>query len=108
VLPQLVDPNILSRDEREPLQEGQGKETPLHQLVFLADPFDYSTHENQIILAKQLNEHGADINAVSNSQGKTPLHYACDVGLVTNLDFVVFLLKEGADPNAQDHLGLTP
>jgi hypothetical protein len=27
---------------------------------------------------------------------------------VTNLDFVELLLKEGADPNAQDHMGLTP
>jgi hypothetical protein len=27
---------------------------------------------------------------------------------VTNLDFVDFLLEEGADPNAQDHVGWTP
>jgi hypothetical protein len=27
---------------------------------------------------------------------------------VTNLDFVEFLLEEGADPNAQDHIGMTP
>jgi hypothetical protein len=27
---------------------------------------------------------------------------------VTNLDFVELLLKEVADPNSQDHLGLTP
>jgi hypothetical protein len=27
---------------------------------------------------------------------------------VTNLDFVELLLKKGADPNAQDHLGVTP
>jgi ankyrin repeat protein len=29
-------------------------------------------------------------------------------GNVTNLDFVELLLEEGADPNSQDHLGLTP
>ena len=29
-------------------------------------------------------------------------------GNVTNLDFVELLLETGADPNAQDHLGLTP
>jgi hypothetical protein len=27
---------------------------------------------------------------------------------VTKLDFVELLLKEAADPNAQDHLGVTP
>jgi hypothetical protein len=27
---------------------------------------------------------------------------------VTNLDFVELLLKKGADPNSQDHLGGTP
>jgi ankyrin repeat protein len=27
---------------------------------------------------------------------------------VTNLDFVELLLEEGADPNGQDQLGLTP
>jgi ankyrin repeat protein len=27
---------------------------------------------------------------------------------VTNLDFIKLLLKKGADPNAQDHRGVTP
>jgi ankyrin repeat protein len=36
------------------------------------------------------------------------LQMACWTGVVTNLDFIDFLLKKGADPNAQDHLGLTP
>jgi hypothetical protein len=27
---------------------------------------------------------------------------------VTNLDFIELLLEKGADPNTQDHLGLTP
>jgi hypothetical protein len=31
----------------------------------LADPSNFSTHENQLILAKQLIEHGANGNAVS-------------------------------------------
>jgi hypothetical protein len=108
VMLQFVDPNIMSRDEHGTLQEGQRRETPLHQLAFLADPFDYSTHQNQLILAKQLIEHGANINAVSIPQDITPLHSACYSGIVTNLDLVEYLLEEGADPNAQDHSGSTP
>jgi ankyrin repeat protein len=75
----------------------------------MADPSDYSTHENQLILAKQLIAHGANVNAVTRPEGETPLHSACHGCNVTNLDFVELLLKEGADPNAQDHTrGLTP
>jgi hypothetical protein len=74
----------------------------------LADTSDYSTHENQLILAKQLIEHGANVNAVSIPQGRTPLHDACSGRNVTNLDFVELLLVEGADLNSQDHTGLTP
>jgi hypothetical protein len=76
-------------------------------LADLADFSDYATHENQLILAKELIEHGANVNAVMN-KGETPLHHACCTSAVTNLDFVELLLEEGADPNAQDHFGLTP
>jgi hypothetical protein len=95
VMLQFVDPSMLSGDG-----------TPLHHLSDLADPSDYSTHENQLILAKQLIEHGANVNAIP-STGETPLHSACYSGVVTNLDFVELLLVEGADPNAQNHIGRT-
>jgi hypothetical protein len=101
VLLQFVDPRMLSG------REGEQRATPLHHLVDLADPSDYSTHENQLILVKQLIEHGANVNAVS-SAGKTPLHFACFFGNVTNLDLIELLLQEGADPNFQDHLGMVP
>jgi hypothetical protein len=81
---------------------------PLNELTDLADPSEYSTQVNQLILAKQLVEHGANVNAVSIPQGLTPLHRACSSSFVTNLDFVGFLLEAGADPNAQDHEGATP
>jgi hypothetical protein len=101
VMLQFVDPDMLIGGE-------EATDTPLHHLADLADPFDYSTHENQVILAKQFIEHGANVKAVSTPQGLTALHKACYAGNVTNLDFIELLLVEGADPNFQDHLGLTP
>jgi hypothetical protein len=108
VLLEFVDPNVLSEGDDAPLEEGESNETPLHHLADLADPRDYSTHENQLILAKQLIDYGANVNAVSIPSGATPLHAACYSGSVTNLDFIELLLKEGADPNARDHMGRTP
>jgi hypothetical protein len=100
VLLHLVGLNVLSRNEHESSQEGEDNVTPLHMLAELADTSDYSTHENQLILAKQLIEHGANIHAVSSPRGESPLHHSCYGCAVTNLDFVELLLKEGADPNA--------
>jgi hypothetical protein len=92
VLLQFVNPNVLSGDD----------------LANLTVPNDYSAHGNQLILAKQRIEHGANVNAASIPDNKTPLHSACYHCNVTNLDFVELLLREGADPNIQDHLGLPP
>jgi ankyrin repeat protein len=108
VLLHFVDPNVLSGREDVPLPEGYTRVTLLHQLAEIADHSDYSTHENQLILARQLIEHDANVNAVSSPQGRTPLHDACNGGNVTNLDFVEYLLEAGADPNSQDQQGLTP
>jgi hypothetical protein len=101
VLLQFVDPSVMFGNE-----ELSG--TPLHHLADLADPFDYTTHVNQFILAKQIIERGANVNTVSIPQGITPLHAACFANNVTNLDFVELLLEKGADSNAQDHQGNTP
>jgi ankyrin repeat protein len=101
VLLQFVDPSVLFGNEEMSI-------APLHHLADLADPFDYTTHVNQLILAKQLIEHGANVNALSSRHGTSPLHSACHGDNVTNLDLVEFLLEEGADPNAQDHQGMTP
>jgi hypothetical protein len=101
VLLQLVDPSELFGEEGKSF-------TPLHELAALANPSDYSTHERQLILAKQLIELGANINTVSIPEDITPLHKACHWANVTNLDFVELLLEEGADPNAPDRLGNIP
>jgi hypothetical protein len=100
---QIVDPNELFG-----LYSHDTRETLLHYFADLAEPFDYSTHENQLILSKQLIEHGANVNAISDEDSKTPLHKAYSSGNVINLDFVEYLLGEGADPNAQDDEGMAP
>ena len=103
ILLEFVDPNVLSGDEHD-----SARETLLHHLADMAHPSDYSTHENQLILAKQLIDHGANVDALSTPHGKTPLHNACFAGVVTNLDFAEFLLEAGADPNVQAYQGMTP
>jgi hypothetical protein len=108
VLLQFVDPNMLFGDGAVQLEEVEDRVTLLHHLAALAAPSTFSTHQNQVILAKQLIQHGANVNAVSTPRGLTPLHHACFAGHVTNLDFVELLLEAGADPNAQGDLGLTP
>jgi hypothetical protein len=80
---QLINPSVLCGDEDRPLEEGGTRYTPLHDLADLVDPVDYSTHESQLILAKQLIVHGANVNGLSIPQGETPLHEACTWGNVT-------------------------
>jgi hypothetical protein len=108
VLLQFVGPNVLIGGEDAPLQERETRFTLLHRLADLANPSDYTTHKNQLILAKQFIEHGANVNAASIPNGTTPLHHACHACNVTNLDFIELLLEKGADPNTQDHTGKTP
>jgi hypothetical protein len=109
VLLQFVDPDVFAGHENEPLREGEKRYAALFLVAILADNSDYSTHENQLIIAKQLIKHGANVNAVSRGpEGEMPLHNACGSEAVTNLDFIELLLRKGADPNAQNHRGVTP
>jgi hypothetical protein len=106
VLLQFVDLNALDL-----VVGDETRFTLLHYLARMADPtnIDYSTHENQLTLGRQLIEHGANVNALEFPNGHAPLHLACLSGTTTNLDFIQLLLENGADPNAQDlDLGRTP
>jgi hypothetical protein len=113
VLLQFVDPNGLGGRKHHDallLQAGKIRFTTLHTLAGMADPtsINYSTQENQLTLGRQLIEHGANVNTCACPGGDTPLHSACHSSATTNLDFIELLLKKGADPNAQDHKGMTP
>jgi ankyrin repeat protein len=81
--------------------------TPLHWLTELSDPSKEHTLKNQCILAKQLIEAGANVNAHAQrgNDKSTPLHATCWSGHCTNLDFIQLLLDHGANPNTKNSLG---
>ena len=58
VLLQFVESNVLFVSEETSV-------TMLHDLADLSAPREYTTHENQLILAKQRSAHGANVNAIS-------------------------------------------
>jgi hypothetical protein len=103
VVLQFVDASVLSSDDG-------GGATPLHWLANMSDPSKEHTLENQCILAKQLIEAGANVNARAQHAWHkgTPLHIACSSYNCTNLDFIQLLLDHGANPNARNSLGSTP
>lgn len=61
---------------------------------------------DKVAVAMLLVEAGADIDAVQESKGDTPLHKAVNYGCV---DFVRFLLRRGANTEVRENLfNLTP
>jgi hypothetical protein len=105
---QFVDASVMSCPGPN-MDDGRGY-TPLHRLANMSDPSEEDTLENQCILAKQLIEAGANVNARAQRGLKkiTPLHNACWSGICTNLDFIQLLLDHGANPNANDSEEATP
>jgi hypothetical protein len=105
---QFVDASVMSCPGTN-LDDGRGY-TPLHRLANMSDPSKEDTLENQCILAKQLIEAGANVNACAqrNLGKSTPLHYACYTCHCTNLDFIQLLLDHGANPTTKDSGGQTP
>ena len=70
-----------------------------------------SFKKNQVTIARQLIEGGAQVNLPSLEEGGgliTPLYFACASFLYTNLDFVQLLIENGANPNHQTADGRTP
>jgi hypothetical protein len=105
---QFVDASVMSYPGPN-MDDGSGS-TPLHWLTELSDPGKELTLKNQCILAKQLIEAGANVNACAQrGQNKiTPLHGACSGANCTNLDYIQLLLDHGANPNAKNGDGETP
>ena len=67
--------------------------------------------KNQVTIARQLIEGGADVNRPSLEDGAgliAPLYFACSSAHCTNLDFIQLLLENGANPNQQTVDGVTP
>jgi hypothetical protein len=109
IILQFVDANVRWATEEEDSAEEFAKgNTPLHHLSYQVNPHDHSFHKNQVILGQQLFRHGANANLNAYTDGRTPLHVACNSTEVTNLDFIQLLLEKGASPNAQDVDGMTP
>lgn len=70
-----------------------------------------SFKQNQVTIARNLVEAGADVNRSSLRDGAgliAPLYFACFSTHYTNLDFIQLLLENGANPNQQTVDGMTP
>ena len=105
---QFVDASVMSCPGPN-MDDGRGS-TPLHWLAEMSNPSQEHTIENQCILAKQLIEAGANVNARAQRglHNRAPLHDACSSHNCTNLDFIQLLLDHGANPNAKDSDDETP
>ena len=86
-----ADPNIEDREGR----------TPLHII-----PIRAQNGADRVTMAQILFAKGARVNC-RDANGDTPLH--CTLHRVSpDYEFIEFLLKNGADPNMEDHTGRKP
>ena len=67
-------------------------------------------HRNQVLLSKQVLDHGADVNVRGRKQQAhcARHHKACHSAYATNLDLIELVVDHGADPNAAKDFGETP
>jgi hypothetical protein len=78
--------------------------TPLHFVSCLGS----ETINEHSIIANLLIHKGADVNAIINSTGWTPLHLLAMNGSKESIDVAQIILKNNANPNIRDKMGLTP
>jgi hypothetical protein len=64
-----------------------------------------AVRSNDLSRVRRLLERGANVNAATNNDGWTPLHWAVDWG---RRDVVALLLRSGANVDAVDNYGWTP
>ena len=103
-----ADPSALSSPPPGHPPDDAGS-TALHWLPELANPNSSASHSNVLVLARQLLDAGADVNARAGPglDRVTPLIRACGSGVATNLDLIDLYLARGADPNLADVCGQT-
>mmetsp|Transcript_13319 Transcript_13319/g.27293 ORF Transcript_13319/g.27293 Transcript_13319/m.27293 type:complete len:493 (+) Transcript_13319:196-1674(+) len=103
-----VDPNFLSHPPHTRSPDSSSYRA-LHFLSELTVP-DVDRLDCQVLIARQLFEHGADVNALTNAGcgNISPLHKACMSPTCTNLDLIKLYLDHGANPNLQSYGGKTP
>lgn len=65
----------------------------------------WAAYEDNLVLATQLLDAKADVNAATRLQAETPLFMACQAGSAA---MISLLLAHGADPNRVNTLGTTP
>jgi ankyrin repeat protein len=102
---QYEDANVLNGRDGD--QDGS---TALHWIAEMNDPNKRITYSNQVFLAKQLLEHGANVNArAAKAHARcSPLFRACHSAVATNLELIQLFLDHGADPNLPNDFGETP
>ena len=87
----------------EPVAEAAQSEPPTGKAP------DISIHDaamqGNLEAVKQHIAAGADVNAIDDDRGMTPLHYATGNG---HKEIVVLLITEGADVNTKNSAGVTP
>jgi ankyrin repeat protein len=65
----------------------------------------YAAQQGYTAIVDTLVRHGALINSVDPTTGKTALYYAVEANFP---EMAIFLLDYGADPNGSDRVGMTP
>ncbi len=95
--------NALNANEMASLQRAYQRRNPVGLNAHLSTASGtYPLEENVV---RTLLNHGADVNAIRQTDGSTPLHLACSLYL---RDLVDLLLEQQSNVDTPDFSGLTP